>query len=371
MPAPSQSPQKSAPKLVPAPLAAKAPAKPSVDLTAMLEHVRKLTAEERQALLKEMRAPTKWDVPRDPGSGGILASIPFDAALEGYAAKRQDEWTPRAGRHYFSGLGRCFRWAWLKQKGVLCDCGFKIDLCPKHRFAPGKAEGGNGAERAFQYVLEQHYASGFEGTILKNIRFSEPVEITPDDGEPYVDHACGRSDQILVGDNLRILNFWELKTPFFWKRKFDEIVDAMGRVVPLGTALIEDSGDAPNGVVNLNQVLQLAAGAYIMRQNGNQPNQVTLVYMDRSNYGNHLEILLSPDDVEFLHTFAIWWITEHSLNLRDDMPPPSQFFMGWECGYCPFAAQCSALDKKLGKKRTIHPAMVGINDRLAATNRKD
>lgn len=314
---------------------------------------------QRRALLDSIKERRLFS--RDP-AGGVSKVLSLKDELEEYSRIRGEDFADRAGRYHFSSMGMCFRRRWYEGKGRLCDCGNDPRICPTHRFAPGRAEPGNAVENHFRLMQESVYAGGKEGTVLKDVRFSEAIPVPLGDGTTEDIHLAGRSDPMIVGDNLRIRRFTEVKTPFSWPDKKRSFVKSHGHSVPLALARIDVDG---RGLVNLNQALQLCAGVHIMAKHGNPPERIVLVYADRGDFDNHLEIVITLPEAEVLHDFAVWWATEHHLNLKDDRPPPPQFMMGWECNRsCPFPGQCL----NDGGKRALHPAVIDINGRLDAAN---
>lgn len=331
----------------------------------IIDELRRLKPEQRAEIAAKLmppKEPSLFEVPRN-AAGGITHTLVFDEALERYN-EIANSWRGKENRYYFSNIGQCFRKKWFEAKGIMADDGLPPrDIKSKYRFDPGKSEVGNAMEARFQYILEQVYGAG---SILKNVRMSEEIKLPKDDGSVESIFVAGKSDQLVVGDNLDILNFYEVKAPEHWPDRKKSFVNRYGKIVPLHIAGIEEPMRS-EGIANINQLLQLAAGVHMLRKKGLSPQETTLFYVDRSNMRNHIEIKLSHEDAEFLHDFGIWWIMEHHTNLRSDIPPEPQYFMGWECRLCPFAQRC----KSVGGQRRVHDNMIGINAQLATANGRD
>lgn len=314
--------------------------------------------------------PPRFPVSRT-AAGGIEDAMPLDQILEANWDLSQAEWAARATsaskkRFNFSKIGTCFLQAWLKEKGVAGDDGLPLDHPDSQfRFAPGNSEPGHATEDHVQYLMEQVYAKGKPGAVQKDIRMSEALQVEGLDekGEPVVQtiYVSGKSDIVIMGDNLEIIDFMELKSPIMWPRKKTAFIEKYGKAVSLNIAKIEEPAE-PNGIVNLNNALQLAIGVHILRKNGIRIKKVTLLYVNRERYAEHVAILLSPAEVRELYDLAVWWITEHYSHLCQDTPPDPHFFMGYECKRCPVTARC----KSLGGERKIHPIVPGLNERMAA-----
>lgn len=342
----------------------------------LLNELRRLKPEERKEISRKLaeKPPSQFEVPRT-ASGGIGDVLSLDDLLERLAEiNSEEDRFERPGRYYASKIGKCFRQEWMREKLVMPDDGLPLtDPKSNYRFDPGNFAPGNATEDHIRYLREKVYSKGKPGAVLKDVRISKAiqVEIEGADGKVSTEtiHAIAKSDDVIVGDNLEILDFTEMKSPIFWPKKKQYFMEKYGKTVPLSLIGIEEP-TRTDGLVNVNNALQLCLGAQILADSGRAPRRVTLIYVNRERYREHIQILLAPPEVKFLYEFAIWWMTEHHLNLKSATPPASQFFMGYECKptSCPFAQRCAALDKKDGRVKHIHPSMVGLNARLEAAN---
>jgi hypothetical protein len=292
---------------------------------------------------------------RDAVTGGIQNVLPLSDALDAFGEKKDHDWTPAPNRYYFSGTMSCFRKSWFKQMNRLAKQAALPEPYPEdpdNEYETGNSEAGNAVEQHLIAIWKRLY--GFEGAVLKDVRFSLSVET---DFGPIM--ITGKSDPIIIGDNLDVLEFNEVKSALFWAKKHTSVTEKYGRVVPLSLVGVDSPDEA--GPANVNNVAQLALGASILAKKGMAPKKTVLTYVSRSNFEDNLQILLSPKDIEFFARLAEWWVVEHHADLqKKETPPEPQFFMGYECKYCSFADACL----KAGGTKTIHPIMRGLNERL-------
>lgn len=312
-----------------------------------------------QELAAQLKGPRTSLVPRTD-AGGLAESLDIDAILEAFMAAEKRDWVPLPGRYYFSKIANCFRKEWFKEKGYLCDHNVLPDDCETCRFDAGKAEPGHATEYWLQVLMEEVYTKGKGGAVLKDLRISKSIPA----GKETV-YLSGKTDMMVMGDNMVVKEFTELKTAVFWKDSKTQFGKKHGKSVPLFMAGIEEP-ERTSGFANLNNAVQLAVGVQILRDNGITVEQASLIYMSRERYRDYLRILLSESDVKFLAEWADAWIVRHHQNLKSKTPPAPEFCMGYECRNCPFTKAC----KDAGGKRVISPEVVGINARLEAAYAK-
>lgn len=343
--------------------------KASPELTKALNFLRSLPPEDLKALRAKLRPEQAFSVPRTP-AGGIAESLEIDDILE-IMMQRDEDRSIYPGRYYFSKIFSCFRKEGWKEQRRACDHGIDdLEKCETCRFDAGKSEPGHASEDHLQHLMEQVYTKGKPGSVLKDMRISVALEAECEDkdGKGVVEtiYIIGKTDTLVMGDNFEVLEFNELKTPIFWPAKKNAFIKTHGKVVPLFLAGIEEP-TCNDGIVNVNNAIQLAVGVHILRKNGLKVRKVSLTYMSRERYRDYVKILFTEAEVEFLYNLAVWWTTEfHAMVKRGVFPP--LFFMGYECRNCPFQEQCVKECAENGETRKIHPSMVGINDRLAEAN---
>jgi len=317
-------------------------------------------------------------VPKRTEAGGIAEYPSLDEVLD--EMNRRNTWKGKPGRYYFSAMMKCFRQAWYKEKGIPCDCGKDPDQCPEHRFDAGKSEPGKSTEDGIRRMYAEVLNFGLvDGPILNDQRFSVPIDVEWED--EVMDeagkwrrekrrervHIIGKSDLLVQGDNQSILAFTEIKSPISaFKRKMTDLTTAMGsKVVPLSVAGVTEP-ENPDGVCSLSQLVQLAIGVKVLKEQGRAPHTARLITVSRSQYRDHIEVLVSPEEIDHLYDLAVWWTTEHHVNLQFDEPPAPRFFEGWACRYCAFAKRCKDQAKKDGVALTMHPVVPGLQRRLDA-----
>lgn len=286
---------------------------------------------------------------RHEASGALIGTLTPDETLQAYTEEKRKDWKDIPGRYYYSKLGVCFRKAWYEGKKVPRD----PDAEP---YEDGDSEAGNAAEEHYITILRSVY--GEEGTILKNVRFSMPIVV--EKGRTI--YIIGRSDPIIVGDNFRILEFTEMKSKKGWPYNFTNFVKAFGKEVPLAAAKVQAGKE---GLISINHLIQLSIGVKVLRDQGMKTEKKRLFMVDRNNWSSNLSILLSDAEVDFLYDIGVYWTQVHDGQLQHDKPPEPEFWMGWECGYCPFKGRCG----RDGGERRITEVMSSVNDNLAAANR--
>lgn len=342
----------------------------SPEATKALNLLRSLPAADLKVIRAKLKPEQKFPIPRTP-AGGIAESLELDDMFEAFMERNQDDWVSIPGRYYFSKIGNCFYKEWCKENNLPCDHGTDPNTCLTCRFDAGKSEPGHAVEEYLQFMMEQVYVKGKPGSVLKDMRISDAVEVECEDAKGKLVketiHIVGKTDMLVMGDNFEILEFEELKTPIYWPKVKNAFMKAHGKVAPLFLAGVEEP-QRSDGIVNLGNALQLAVGVHILRKNGLKVRKVSLIYMSRERYRDYVKIIFSEKEVEYLYDLAVWWMTEHHANVRSGKPPLPQFMMGWECDYCPFNARCSARNKKDGLKREIHPIVVGLDKRLQEAN---
>ncbi len=313
-------------------------------------------------------------------AGGIVQVPSLDEVLDEIA--RLDTWQDKENHYYFSAVLKCFRRMWYEGRGVPCDHGLAIRECKICRFDPGKSEPGHATEQHIRALFSRVLNYGKpDGPVLNDVRFSVPVpvewsyeeESQKKPGKYIVRtkqatvYIVGKSDTIIAGDNLTVKQFEENKSPIFsFPAKARRLSEKLGtKRIPLSLAGITEPDD-PEGVVSLNQVTQLAIGCKILETRGTPPETAILRTVDRGNYRDHIEVVVTSEEWNFLYDLAIWWVKEHHSNLQFDEPPEPQFFAGYECKYCPVQKRCADDNRRLGQERVIHPVVPGISARIEA-----
>lgn len=338
-------------------------------LTKALNFLRSLPPEDLKVIRAKLKPQPKTPVPRTPG-GGIAEAMEIDDLLEAFNEREEDR-TNYLNRYYFSKIVNCFFKEWCKDNGFPCDHGMEIDACLECRFDPGNAQPGNAVEDRLQVIMEQVYTKGKPGSVLKDMRLTDALEVECEDpdGKTVQEtiYINGKTDMLQMGDNFDINEFTELKTPIFWPSKKKSFLKTNNKIVPLFLAGVEEP-ERPDGITNINNLVQLAFGVHVLRRKGMTIKKVALVYMNRERYREYIKILLSDADVEFLYELGVWWTTEYHSYIRSGKVPPPQFFMGYECRNCPVAARCEERNKADGLKKAIHPVMLGLNKRMAEAN---
>lgn len=299
---------------------------------------------------------------RDEESGALVNTLTLDELMAAFKAKRSDH-KYRPNRYYFSKLAICFLKAWFQEKGVPEDPNTPI-------YEDGDSEAGNAIEERIIHMLRSVY--GYEGTVLKNIRFSEPVHFEVEGPDGKVSKATvfiiGRTDPIIIGDNFQFLDFFEIKSAKAWSKPKAYMENMLARKeIPLRLAQIE-SPDS-EGAASINHLVQLAIGCKILRDRGLNPAKKRLLYVDRVNMNRNVSVLLTDAEVDYLYDLGVMWTQQHHANLQSDQPPAPQWFMKWECGYCAYDKRCATVCATTKQRRAVHPAMIGINERIAATNK--
>lgn len=314
-------------------------------------------------------------------AGGFSRMPSLDEMLD--EISENDDYETRPGSYHFSNLMRCFRWQWYKLKDTPCDCGVPIKQCKTHRFDAGKSKPGVAAEDGIRKLYADILNYGrHDGPILNDVRFSIPIEVTWVEEEEstkkpgkYIArnkkqtvYLTGKSDTLIQGDNGTIIGFTELKTPIneFFPKKITNLTEAYGtKRLPLTLAGIQEP-DNPKGVVSLHQLTQAGVGMKVLELHGRKPEMGVLQTVSRSNWRDHIEVVITPEEWSFLYDLAVWYVKEAHINAQFDEPPAPEFFLGWECGYCPFNARCAAENKRSGQERVIHPTVPGLQGRIEA-----
>lgn len=340
---------------------------PNPELTKALKFLATLSESDRKTARLKLRDPQKFPVPRTP-AGGIAEAMEWDDMLEAQMERSKDDWESFAGRYYFSKIVNCFRKERYTDTDTPCDHGSLPKVCLECRFDEGNSAPGNAVEEKLQQIMENVYVKGKPGAVLKDMRISDPIEVEceTESGETIREtiYILGKTDMLTMGDNFEVLQFDELKTPMYWPAKKAGFIKTHGKIVPLFLAGIEEP-ETPNGIVNINNAVQLAIGVQILRKNGLKVRKVALTYMNRERYREHVKILFNEEETKFLYDLGVWWTQEYHAFIRSGKLPPALFFMGWECRNCPFANRCTEQEKADGSKKKIHPAMVGLNARMA------
>ncbi len=313
-------------------------------------------------------------------AGGISRMPTLDEVLDEVNA--QNDYEARPNSYHFSNLMRCFRWQWYKAKKVPCYHGQQPDECPTCRFDAGKAEPGvsteDGIRRLYAKVLNW---GRLDGPILNDVRFSIPIQVEWQEEEEsekkpgkYIlrnrkttVYLTGKSDTLIQGDNGRIIGFTEVKSPIFmFPKDITKKTNAFGtKRLPLTIAGIEEP-DNPDGVVSLHQLTQAGVGMKVLEASGRAPETGLLQTISRANYRDHIEVVITPEEWNFLYEQAVWYVRENHINIQFDEPPAPEFFLGWECGYCPFQKACEDQNRRSGESRVIHPTVPGIQSRIEA-----
>jgi hypothetical protein len=314
-------------------------------------------------------------------AGGISRMPTLDEVLD--EITDADDYEQRPGAYHFSNLMRCFRWQWYKQRGQPCGHGLPVKECKTCRFDGGKSEPGHAAEAGIRKVYAQVLNRGNpDGPILNDMRFSIPIEVTWVEEEEsqkkpgkYIArnkkqtvYLTGKSDTLIQGDNGTIIGFTELKTPAneFFPKKITKKTEAYGtKRLPLTLAGIQEP-DNPDGCVSLHQLTQAGVGMKVLEVNGRKPETGVLQTVSRSNWRDHIEVVLTPEEWSFLYDLAVWYVKEMHINAQFDEPPAPEFFLGWECGFCSYAGACAEENKRTGQDRVIHPTVPGIQGRIEA-----
>lgn len=298
-------------------------------------------------------------------------------------SKERKERTERTNHFYFSAVFHCFRFAWLKGRGHKCNHGLVVKDCEACRFDSGDSEPGVATEERLRAMYAEVLNYGKpDGPILNDVRFSVPIPVEWQEEEESqkkpgkyilrnkksVAYLVGKSDTVIQGDNQRVVGFTELKTPrsYFVVDKITKLTRSLGtKRVPLTIAGIQEPQN-PGGVMSLPQVAQLAIGAHVLRMQGRQPDLAVLQTVSRAKYREHLEVVVTPEEYEYLYTMALWWVREAHINNQFDEMPAPEFFTGYDCNVCPFSGACAEENKRTGQERVMHPIVPGIQARIEA-----
>lgn len=310
-------------------------------------------------------------------AGGISRLPTLDEVLD--EITDVDDYETKPNAYHFSNLMRCFRWQHYKGNKRPCDHGLQVNECKVCRFDAGKSKPGVATEAGIRQLYAEILNHGkVEGPILNDMRFSIPIEVSWEEEEEsekkpgkyivrnrkQVVVLSGKSDTIIQGDNGRIIGFTELKTPFTenFSKEIKNLTKSYGtKRLPLTIA-----GIKPEGVVSLNQLVQAAVGMKALELNSRAPETGVLQTVSRSNYRDHIEIVITPEEWNLLYDMAIWYVKELHIDMQFDEPPAPEFFLGWECGLCPFKAACAEENKRTDQQRVIHPIVPGLQGRLEA-----
>lgn len=329
-------------------------------------------------------------VSRSPVTGGVDDTLSLEETLLVYGQMNKEGWEPRPGRYYASGLVSCFRKSYMKEMNrraaakakaegkvvvdVVTDPETQVALPypvdkdengDEKEFTTGLAEPGNALEAHFLKMWRRIY--GYEGTVIQDMRLTKELVLQRDEqGQPTETIALvSKTDPAILGDNLEVLELNEFKSlKYQFPKKLAGLVAALkSREIPLSMVGVDTPMERTG--VGLNNAVQVAVEAKILTETGRQPRKVKLHYVFNSDYDQHATVLLTPAEVDVLYEVGEWWAVEHHENLKKEKPPAPQFFAtyssGPECNYCPLRTAC---DKAAGGKRTIHPVMGTINERL-------
>lgn len=304
--------------------------------------------------------------PKDPLTGGIMRALDYKDAFEQFVA--DDDWKGDESRFYASGLGVCMLKGWFKDTNTAPDPGAA-------GFDEGVGERGNAVEDRITLMLRETHGPD---AVLQNVRLTKKLTIEhPITREPKDIVLVCKTDPVIIGDNLAVLKLYEVKTKGWFS---DELMawpkkHGMWKVPLLAAGVDEKRTLGIPGAANIHNLLQLALEARVLRENGREPQQSSLLYVLPDNLAVHLEIVLSSTDITCLSDIAIEYAKQRMRNKLSKTPPSPLYAMAWECtdkktpegksvAMCEWRDQCAALCKHRGEERRLNPLLGGVNEAL-------
>lgn len=294
---------------------------------------------------------------RDDLTGGLIRPLDYHDSLALYKAKEDSQFTPKPQRFYASDIGRCLLQTFWKRTGEPKDAGAT-------GFDDGIGERGDSTEAQITKVLRAVHG---DDIVLQNVRFTKILDVPTPDGIDSKIALVFKSDPVLIGDNLAILQFWEIKSKGYnaWmkNRGLQRLLKEGLPKVPLLLAKVE----APevDGAASFENLLQAAIGMHLARtEAGREPAQGFLHYVDPEKHTKCVTIVLSRSDIDVLAGIAERLLQEYYTYVVSGETPPPVFMMGWECGWCDWKNKCALRCKQTGVERSMHPLSGSVNEAL-------
>lgn len=287
---------------------------------------------------------------RDTVTGELEHAPTLDEALQ-YLDETDDYDQTHPTVFHASQFG-CHRrkyWDWIGR-----------DLDPgESPYPKGMGMAGDASEDAVEYILNK--AMGWSTPIVDNVRITRKLDAH--DGNTLT--LTGRADPIILGDNLEVERFYEVKSKQYGLPKaLKSVAEMMGRRAPLWMPGIGIRDAQDEGVVPFRYAVQASVYAHTLAENGRTPKETSILYVDQSNYEEHMSILVSPSIAEFLVGVAEDWVREQYEYRKNEETPPPRFTDPKACSWCSYSKQCAAFNENSGEEREMWEPVKSINEDL-------
>jgi hypothetical protein len=320
--------------------------------------------------MREPDAPKTPEVPDDSKpafdslTGALVRPLDYADALDAFVPP---EWGTSENRYRASSLGRCLRYSYYSDTNTPMDDGAE-------GFPKGIGERGNAVEDRITLILRAVHG---HDSVLQNLTLTKRLIVKhPKTGANHEIAIVAHTDPVIIGENLSILALYEIKTKGWFSEEMKKWPKQGMNKVPLYMAGIdEEKTSGTKGAASLNNALQLAFEARVLRDEGREAKQPLLTYVLPDNFKTQLQILFSPTDVTALSDLAMIGVLQRAeYKLKGEVPPPL-YAMGWECNekvvdgkkvaWCPWKKRCDEQVKDDGKKPRLNPLYGDVNGALA------